>query len=226
MHSTAVNPMASSIPSTPPSAESSRRRPLIALREISKSFPVAGGEFTALDRISLELPSGEFVAIVGKSGSGKSTLLNLLAGIDRPSSGEIRIADTASARWTRALRVVARAQRGRRVPVLPALAHDDHRREHHAADGFLPDPSADQGARAGDGASRSSGGRRPGPKASWGAVRRPTTAGGHRPRPGERPAPHRRGRADWKPRLADGGRRPGAAGATHGNGEDRAHGHP
>jgi putative ABC transport system ATP-binding protein len=44
--------------------------------------------------VSLEVPPGEFVAVVGKSGSGKSTLINMIAGIDRPTSGDIRVAGT------------------------------------------------------------------------------------------------------------------------------------
>ena len=63
--------------------------PLIALREVSRSYPGPAGEFNALSGINLTIERGEFVAVVGQSGSGKSTLLNLLAGIDRPSGGEI-----------------------------------------------------------------------------------------------------------------------------------------
>lgn len=64
---------------------------LIELRGVTKTFPVAGEDFTALHQVDLRLPPGEFVAIVGKSGSGKSTLINLIAGIDRPSAGEIHV---------------------------------------------------------------------------------------------------------------------------------------
>ena len=63
--------------------------PIVALRGVGKTFPGAAGPFTALADIDLQVARGEFVAVVGQSGSGKSTLLNLLAGIDRPSSGEI-----------------------------------------------------------------------------------------------------------------------------------------
>lgn len=68
---------------------------MIELQAVSKVFPGGQGGFTALDSVDLRLPAGEFVAVVGKSGSGKSTLLNLIAGIDRPSRGEIRVAGTA-----------------------------------------------------------------------------------------------------------------------------------
>ena len=64
---------------------------LISLRGVSKSYPGAAGVFTALCDIDLSIHRGDFVVIVGQSGSGKSTLLNLLAGIDRPSRGEIVI---------------------------------------------------------------------------------------------------------------------------------------
>src|SRR5262245_4814278 len=61
----------------------------VELRNVSKTYPVAGGNFTALDHIELQFPRGACVAIVGKSGSGKTTLLNLVAGIDRPTAGEV-----------------------------------------------------------------------------------------------------------------------------------------
>src|SRR5512142_388206 len=67
---------------------------IIQLRGVSKRFASAAGSFVALDGVDLEIPAGSFVAIVGKSGSGKSTLLNLVAGIDRPSEGEVLVAGT------------------------------------------------------------------------------------------------------------------------------------
>lgn len=66
----------------------------IDLRQVEKDYETPSGSFTALQDINLRVRSGEFVAIVGKSGSGKTTLLNLLAGIDRPTSGVISIAGT------------------------------------------------------------------------------------------------------------------------------------
>ncbi len=67
---------------------------IIDLRQIQKDYATPSGSFTALQNINLHIQTGEFVAVVGKSGSGKTTLLNLLAGIDRPTIGEVIIAET------------------------------------------------------------------------------------------------------------------------------------
>jgi putative ABC transport system ATP-binding protein len=64
----------------------------IQVSGVVKTYPLGAGEFTAIDDLNLDIAHGEFVAIVGRSGSGKTTLLNLLAGIDRPTSGTIHAA--------------------------------------------------------------------------------------------------------------------------------------
>jgi putative ABC transport system ATP-binding protein len=69
---------------------------MIEISNLSKHyFNAEGVAFKALDNVNLQIPKGEFVAIVGKSGSGKSTLLNMLTGIDRPTSGEIKMNSVA-----------------------------------------------------------------------------------------------------------------------------------
>ncbi len=68
---------------------------LIDMRQIVKTFQSTAGSFTALKGVDLQIDRGEFVAIIGKSGSGKSTLINMLTGIDRPTSGEVLVGDTA-----------------------------------------------------------------------------------------------------------------------------------
>jgi len=68
---------------------------LIELRAVLKVYESAAGTFTALKSVDLEIGRGEFVAIIGKSGSGKSTLINMITGIDRPTSGEVLVGDTA-----------------------------------------------------------------------------------------------------------------------------------
>src|SRR5262249_31347895 len=65
--------------------------PRLQCRRVSKRLPWGGGELSILQDIDLTLGDGESLAILGPSGSGKSTLLGLMAGLDRPSSGEVLI---------------------------------------------------------------------------------------------------------------------------------------
>jgi putative ABC transport system ATP-binding protein len=65
--------------------------PRIELRQLTRRLPSGGRELTILDRVDLAIEPGEFVAVLGPSGSGKSTLLALMAGLDRPTSGEVLI---------------------------------------------------------------------------------------------------------------------------------------
>src|SRR6187549_1333531 len=67
---------------------------LIELRDVTKSYKRDAIEIPVLERVSITVGEGDFMGLMGPSGSGKSTLLNLLAGIDRPTRGTIRIGDT------------------------------------------------------------------------------------------------------------------------------------
>ncbi|NPV74981.1 MAG: ABC transporter ATP-binding protein [Anaerolineae bacterium] len=78
-------------PQPPPCESESEPKALIQLRQVVKRYRSAGGEFTALKGISLDIYPGELVGIVGKSGAGKTTLVNMITGIDHPTSGEILV---------------------------------------------------------------------------------------------------------------------------------------
>jgi putative ABC transport system ATP-binding protein len=100
----------------------------VDLRDLRKTYGRDGQMVTVLDRVSLQVEKGAFLALMGPSGSGKSTLLNLIAGIDRPSAGSIVVAGTdicalsegALARW-RSRNVGFIFQFYNLVPVLSAL---------------------------------------------------------------------------------------------------------
>lgn len=67
-------------------------RPVIQVKNLYKVYRVGDSHVRALDGVNLEIYKGEFCSIVGTSGSGKSTLLNMLAGLEKPTKGEIIIA--------------------------------------------------------------------------------------------------------------------------------------
>jgi putative ABC transport system ATP-binding protein len=67
---------------------------IVDVRSVRKVYHRDSQEITVLDGIDLQVPAGEFVALMGPSGSGKTTLLNLIAGIDRPTSGKVMVAGT------------------------------------------------------------------------------------------------------------------------------------
>ncbi|MGY4720228.1 ABC transporter ATP-binding protein [Naumannella huperziae] len=66
--------------------------PLLAVRGLTVDFRVRGGTLRAVDQVSLDLHAGEIVALVGQSGSGKTTLARTILGLQRPTSGEVRLA--------------------------------------------------------------------------------------------------------------------------------------
>jgi len=80
---------------------------VVQVRSVSKVFKRDAFQVTALDDVSIDIAKGEFLALMGPSGSGKTTLLNMIAAIDRPSSGELlvqgqdifRFNDAQIARW-------------------------------------------------------------------------------------------------------------------------------
>ena len=80
---------------------------IVELRDIKKTFYRGDEKVPVLEGLNLDIPNGSFEALMGPSGSGKSTLLNLIAGIDRPTAGSIRVAgadigamsETELARW-------------------------------------------------------------------------------------------------------------------------------
>lgn len=61
----------------------------LRLQNVSRVFQTPRGPLTAIEDITLEVQEGEFVCVLGPSGCGKSTMLNLIAGLDKPTSGEI-----------------------------------------------------------------------------------------------------------------------------------------
>ncbi len=73
--------------------EKNQNRPLAVMRGLNKVFKRDAVEVHALVDIDLEIKEGDFISLMGPSGSGKSTLLNILAGVDRPTSGELRVLD-------------------------------------------------------------------------------------------------------------------------------------
>ncbi|MGA7120856.1 MAG: ABC transporter ATP-binding protein [Polyangiaceae bacterium] len=72
--------------------ELARVPPIVTLRAVSKTYERGDEAVRVLEQLDLEIPSGSYEALMGPSGSGKTTLLNLIAGLDRPTSGSIEVA--------------------------------------------------------------------------------------------------------------------------------------
>ncbi len=107
---------------------STEKRSLVELSGVSKTYPKGNENLTILKDLDLSIEKGTFVSLMGPSGSGKSTLLNLIAGLDRPSSGTIVIggknigemSESELARW-RSENVGFIFQSYNLIPVLTAL---------------------------------------------------------------------------------------------------------
>ena len=65
---------------------------IVSLRDVNKRYTRGKQSVDVLQNLSLDIPKGEFVALMGPSGSGKTTLLNLIGGLDKPTSGSITVA--------------------------------------------------------------------------------------------------------------------------------------
>jgi putative ABC transport system ATP-binding protein len=66
---------------------------LVRVADVEKTFRRSSEEIHVLSRLNLDVPRSEFLALMGPSGSGKTTLLNLIGGLDRPTSGSVRVGD-------------------------------------------------------------------------------------------------------------------------------------
>ena len=64
---------------------------IISIENLTKTFPVGKGKFTALNKVNLEFGKGEFAGLIGPSGSGKTTLLNIIGSLDTPTDGEVKV---------------------------------------------------------------------------------------------------------------------------------------
>ena len=84
--------------------------PVIQLQDVRKEYVVGDSHIHALDGVSLTVSPGEFVCISGRSGSGKSTMLNMLAGLEKPTSGEIVILDKHIENMSESARIRFRRQ--------------------------------------------------------------------------------------------------------------------
>src|SRR5438094_5033060 len=106
--------------------------PLVEIRNVTKEYRRGDQTITPLHGVSLDVERGDFVSLMGASGSGKSTLLNLIAGIDRPTAGQVvvngqditKLSRTRLACW-RAANAGYVFQTHNLIPVLIAWANVD-----------------------------------------------------------------------------------------------------
>ncbi len=87
---------------------------MLTIQNLTKSYPAARAaaeDIVALDRVSIHVPKGDFVAVMGRSGSGKSTLLNMIAGLDNPDGGQILLDGVDIAKFSRGRTAALRRQK-------------------------------------------------------------------------------------------------------------------
>lgn len=75
------------------------KQSFVELKDVKKTYNIGNQKFNALDGVDLSINQGEFVVILGPSGAGKSTLLNLLGGMDKATSGEIRVGESIISKY-------------------------------------------------------------------------------------------------------------------------------
>jgi putative ABC transport system ATP-binding protein len=105
---------------------------VLSVSHLTKSYRSAGEEVVVLRGVNLDVAAGERVALTGESGSGKSTLLHLVAGLDRPDAGEIRLAETELSELNDAGRAALRRDRlglvFQQFNLIPSLSVEDNLR--------------------------------------------------------------------------------------------------
>jgi putative ABC transport system ATP-binding protein len=105
-----------------------RNESVIATRNVTRIYTMKGGDVRALSGVTLDIDRGEYISILGPSGSGKSTLFNMIGGLDRPTSGSVRIdgidlstLDSRTLAWFRCCRIGYVFQTFNLIPTLSAL---------------------------------------------------------------------------------------------------------
>ena len=94
---------------------------MIELFNVSKQVPSGSETLTILHSLNLTIPDGQFISIVGPSGSGKSTLLGLIAGLDAPTAGDIRIDGDSIVAMTRTIWPGCAAKRSGSFPIVSLI---------------------------------------------------------------------------------------------------------
>ena len=84
---------------------------LVEIRNVSKSFQRETEKVEVFNGLTMDIEQGTFTALMGPSGSGKSTLLNLVAGLDKPTSGDVRVKDAHISAMSRRMRRRPRVRR-------------------------------------------------------------------------------------------------------------------